>query len=91
MELNLSSIASDESVDMEPPFYPPHDKRHPTTPWATKVTGGAVPMHDRPLGSPTPVEEVSEISQLRHQLNEKNLLIIESRVAKDRAIQDLQK
>ena len=46
-------------------------------------------MDDRPLGSPTPVEEVSEISQLRHQLNEKNLLIIESRVAKDRAIQDL--
>ena len=87
-ELNLSSVASEESVVMEPPFYP-SDQRHPTTTWATKVPGGEVPMDDRPLNSPTPVEEVSEISQLRHQLNEKNLLIIESRVAKDRAIQDL--
>ena len=44
---------------------------------------------NRQINSPTPVEEVSEISRLRHQLNEKNLQIIETRVEKDKALQKM--
>ena len=46
-------------------------------------------INHRQLASPTPVAEVTEISNLRHALNEKNLQLIENRVTTERTLQDM--
>ena len=48
-----------------------------------------LPPSRHQLSSPTPVEEVSEISRLRHQLNERSLQLMESRHNSERSLQDM--
>ena len=90
-QLNISSVKSEDSyIDEElednfSPVPPPLPSSNGTNTTISTTTGRAAAR----LASPTPVAEVVEISRLRHQLNEKNLQLIETRAQSQRQLQDM--